>query len=100
MIGVDSTMPVITYCQSGVRSAHTTFVLTQLLGFKNVRNYDGSWIEWSQHNALALETGPVPPLLPIDDLKWYDLWYWWVLLGALLASLMLLRRLRIRRQLG
>ena len=38
---------VITYCQSGVRSAHTLFVLTQALGYEDVRNYDGSWIEWS-----------------------------------------------------
>ena len=38
---------VITYCHSGVRSAHTLFVLTQLLGYGNVRNYDGSWTEWS-----------------------------------------------------
>jgi thiosulfate/3-mercaptopyruvate sulfurtransferase len=38
---------VITYCQSGVRSAHTWLVLTELLGAKEVYNYDGSWIEWS-----------------------------------------------------
>jgi len=38
---------IITYCQSGVRSAHTLFVLTQALGYDNVKNYDGSWIEWS-----------------------------------------------------
>lgn len=38
---------VITYCQSGVRSAHTLLVLTQVLGYENVKNYDGSWIEWS-----------------------------------------------------
>ncbi len=46
---------VITYCQSGTRSAHTTFVLTQLLGMKNVKNYDGSWIEWSYFNDLPFE---------------------------------------------
>jgi len=49
--------PIITYCQSGVRSAHTTFVLTQILGFTNVKNYDGSWIEWSYDNNLPIETG-------------------------------------------
>ncbi len=38
---------IITYCQSGVRSAHTLFVLTEVLGFEDVYNYDGSWIEWS-----------------------------------------------------
>ena len=38
---------VVTYCQSGVRSAHTMFVLSQVLGYENVKNYDGSWIEWA-----------------------------------------------------
>ncbi|GER88336.1 sulfurtransferase [Dictyobacter vulcani] len=37
---------VVSYCRIGERSAHTWFVLTRLLGFKNVRNYDGSWTEW------------------------------------------------------
>lgn len=38
---------VIAYCQSGVRSAHTTLILEKVLGAKNVYNYDGSWIEYS-----------------------------------------------------
>ncbi len=38
---------IIVYCQSGVRSACVTFVLTELLKYNNVRNYDGSWLEWS-----------------------------------------------------
>ncbi|HAB51692.1 MAG: thiosulfate sulfurtransferase [Ignavibacteria bacterium RIFOXYB2_FULL_35_12] len=37
---------VIAYCRIGERSSHTWFVLTFLLGYKNVRNYDGSWTEW------------------------------------------------------
>lgn len=37
---------IISYCQTGVRSAHTWFVLTELLGYPNVRNYDGSWTEY------------------------------------------------------
>lgn len=37
---------VVVYCRIGERSAHTWFVLTQLLGFPRVRNYDGSWTEW------------------------------------------------------
>lgn len=45
--GISPNKQIITYCQSGVRSAHTTFVLTELLGYPNVKNYDGSWIEWS-----------------------------------------------------
>lgn len=47
--------PIIVYCHSGVRSAHTSFVLTQLLGYKNVKNYDGSWTEWSHFNELPFE---------------------------------------------
>lgn len=43
---------IVVYCHSGVRSAHTTFVLTQLLGYKNVKNYDGSWTEWSHFDEL------------------------------------------------
>ena len=51
----DKNNPVIVYCHSGVRSAHTTFVLTQLLGYKNVKNYDGSWIEWSYFDDLPFK---------------------------------------------
>lgn len=47
--GITADKKVIAYCQSGVRSAHTTYVLTELLGYPDVRNYDGSWIEWSYH---------------------------------------------------
>lgn len=46
---------IIAYCHSGVRSAHATFVLTELLGYKNVKNYDGSWIEWSYFGDLPFE---------------------------------------------
>lgn len=45
--GITPDKKIIAYCQSGVRSAHTTFVLTEILGYPEVRNYDGSWIEWS-----------------------------------------------------
>lgn len=38
---------VLLYCHSGVRSAHTYLVLTEVLGYQHVRNYDGSWMEWS-----------------------------------------------------
>ncbi|MCL6270296.1 sulfurtransferase [Sansalvadorimonas sp. 2012CJ34-2] len=55
--GVTPDTPIITYCHSSIRSAHTTFVLTQLMGFQNVKNYDGAWIEWSQASNLPVESG-------------------------------------------
>lgn len=45
--GIDTSKRIITYCHTGVRSAHTTFVMRELLGFDDVSNYDGSWSEWS-----------------------------------------------------
>ena len=44
--GVDGSQETIAYCRIGERSSHTWFVLSQLLGYDNVRNYDGSWTEW------------------------------------------------------
>ena len=44
--GVSADRPVIAYCRLGERSSHTWFVLKELLGYPNVRNYDGSWTEW------------------------------------------------------
>ena len=44
--GIDGSKETITYCRIGERSSHTWFVLTQLLGYSNARNYDGSWTEW------------------------------------------------------
>ena len=44
--GIDGGTDVITYCRIGERSAHSWFALTQLLGFDNVSNYDGSWTEY------------------------------------------------------
>jgi thiosulfate/3-mercaptopyruvate sulfurtransferase len=46
---------VITYCRIGERSSHTWFVLTYLLGYPNVRNYDGSWTEWGNGVRLPIE---------------------------------------------
>lgn len=54
-IGATELDTIIVYCHSGVRSSHTTFVLTELLGYKNVMNYDGSWIEWSSNKELPIE---------------------------------------------
>ena len=44
--GIDGSKETIAYCRIGERSSHTWFVLTQLLGYSNTRNYDGSWTEW------------------------------------------------------
>lgn len=55
--------PIVTYCHTGVRSAQTTFVLTQLLGYTNVRNYDGSWSEWSYFNDLPFEKDSITTIL-------------------------------------
>ncbi len=44
--GITSDNDVIAYCRIGERSSHTWFVLTYLLGYDNVKNYDGSWTEW------------------------------------------------------
>ena len=46
---------VIAYCRIGERSSHTWFVLTYLLGFKNVKNYDGSWTEWGNLVRAPIE---------------------------------------------
>jgi thiosulfate/3-mercaptopyruvate sulfurtransferase len=53
--GIDGTQPVIAYCRIGERSSHTWFVLKYLLGFKNVRNYDGSWTEWGNLVGAPVE---------------------------------------------
>jgi thiosulfate/3-mercaptopyruvate sulfurtransferase len=48
---------VIAYCRIGERSAHTWFVLTHLLGYEKVRNYDGSWTEWGNTVRAPIEKG-------------------------------------------
>jgi thiosulfate/3-mercaptopyruvate sulfurtransferase len=46
---------IVAYCRIGERSAHTWFVLHELLGQENVRNYDGSWTEWGNMVAVPVE---------------------------------------------
>lgn len=46
---------IIAYCRIGERSSHTWFVLTYLLGYANVRNYDGSWTEWGNLVGVPIE---------------------------------------------
>ena len=53
--GIDGSRETIAYCRIGERSSHTWFALTQLLGFGNVRNYDGSWTEWGSIVGAPIE---------------------------------------------
>jgi len=53
--GVDGSKPTIAYCRIGERSSHTWFVLSYLLGFPNVVNYDGSWTEWGNLVGAPVE---------------------------------------------
>jgi len=53
--GVAPDKPVIAYCRIGERSSHTWFVLKYLLGYKDVKNYDGSWTEWGNLVGAPVE---------------------------------------------
>ncbi len=56
--GITEDDEVVTYCRVGERSSIAWFVLTELLGFENVENYDGSWTEWGNAIRASVETGP------------------------------------------
>jgi thiosulfate/3-mercaptopyruvate sulfurtransferase len=53
--GITSDKEIITYCRIGERSSHSWFVLRELLGFENVRNYDGSWTEYGSLVGVPVE---------------------------------------------
>jgi thiosulfate/3-mercaptopyruvate sulfurtransferase len=53
--GITGDRETIAYCRIGERSAHTWFVLTEILGYQNVRNYDGSWTEWGSLIKAPIE---------------------------------------------
>ena len=62
-LGLEPTDDIVAYCRIGERSSLTWFVLTYLLGFSHVRNYDGSWTEWGNlvpcaHRQRGLRTDP------------------------------------------
>ena len=63
-VGLSDADPVIAYCRIGERSSHTWFVLTHLLGFTKVRNYDGSWTEWGSAVRVPIVTGSEPGAVP------------------------------------
>jgi thiosulfate/3-mercaptopyruvate sulfurtransferase len=54
-LGLEPADEVVAYCRIGERSSHTWFVLTHLLGFPGVRNYDGSWTEWGNVVGVPIE---------------------------------------------
>lgn len=56
-VGLKKSDDIIAYCRIGERSSHTWFVLTYLLGYPNVRNYDGSWTEWGNKVRAPIERG-------------------------------------------
>ena len=58
--GLGQSDEVIAYCRIGERSSHTWFVLKHLLGYENVRNYDGSWTEWGNVVGVPIVTGAEP----------------------------------------
>jgi len=55
--GVTPEKEVTAYCRIGERSAHTWFVLRELLGYETVKNYDGSWTEWGNLVDVPIEKG-------------------------------------------
>jgi thiosulfate/3-mercaptopyruvate sulfurtransferase len=55
--GIDEARPTIAYCRIGERSSHTWFVLHELLGLSDVKNYDGSWTEYGSLVGVPIEVG-------------------------------------------
>ena len=55
--GLDEGKDTIAYCRIGERSSHTWFVLHEILGYKNVKNYDGSWSEYGSLRAVPVALG-------------------------------------------
>ena len=62
--GLGDADDVIAYCRIGERSSHTWFVLHHLLGFDDVKNYDGSWTEWGNAVRVPIATGEEPGTPP------------------------------------
>jgi thiosulfate/3-mercaptopyruvate sulfurtransferase len=55
--GINGDQPIIAYCRIGERSSHSWFVLKYLLGYRDVKNYDGSWTEWGNLVGAPVERG-------------------------------------------
>ncbi len=65
--GFDQAQKVVTYCRIGERSSHTWFVMKFLLGFSDVKNYDGSWTEWGSAVRAPISTGTEPGEISAED---------------------------------
>jgi thiosulfate/3-mercaptopyruvate sulfurtransferase len=65
--GLDESKDTIAYCRIGERSSHTWFVLHELLGLENVKNYDGSWTEYGSLVGVPIALGDEPGEVPADD---------------------------------
>jgi len=59
-LGLAAGDDIVAYCRIGERSSHTWFVLSQLLGYQRVRNYDGSWVEWGNSVRVPIERSSEP----------------------------------------
>ena len=59
-VGLDEGKDTIAYCRIGERSSHTWFVLQEILGYPNVKNYDGSWSEYGSLRAVPVAIGDEP----------------------------------------
>ncbi|SDD85376.1 sulfurtransferase [Glycomyces harbinensis] len=58
--GLDESKPTIAYCRIGERSSHTWFALRELLGYEDVKNYDGSWTEYGSLVGVPIALGDEP----------------------------------------
>jgi thiosulfate/3-mercaptopyruvate sulfurtransferase len=63
--GITPDKDVVAYCRIGERSSHTWFVLKELLGFRNVKNYDGSWTEYGSVVGVPIENPSVQAREPV-----------------------------------
>ena len=62
MFSTNNALPeneVVAYCRLGVRASYTWFVLSEILNYQNVKNYDGSWTEWGNSIGVPIEIGPL-----------------------------------------
>lgn len=109
--GVTPDKEVICYCHTATRSSFTFMVLTDILGYEKVKNYDGSWVEWSLDNSLPIESGPVPDYayssytdifwnsfngyanylwnqITFTSQPWYENYFWFLVILSLLVWLL------------